>query len=201
MKHLSLCLLLLASPLLASDANITWNQPPGGTPAESWSVYIGTAPGVYGAPVTGILVQNYSFPDGAMTLDVRNYVAVSAVNASGESLPSVEVHGFPRAIITSAVPEQQAGFIRLVVNGFNFSDGITSADIDFPGMTVTSVTRVNANLIMIDYTVDPGTPPVAADLTITNKWQDDAGLVVSVISEVFPVPTLVPLQPVIVDVN
>ncbi len=206
MKRLALLFLLLcAAPLLASDANIVWTQPAGGASASSWNVHIGTVSGAH-TIVSNSLIPSYSFPDGAMTQDTRNYVVVTAIGGAGESAKSVEVHGFPRPVITSAVPVDNGSFVRLTVTGFNFSDGLSNIDIDFPGMTIISATRLTPNLLEIDYTVDPGTPPVAADLTVASKWQrgpagGDAGLVVSAISEVFPVPTLVPLPPIIMDVN
>jgi len=200
MKRLLILLMLCASPLFASDANFVW-VPGGPTVADTWSIYIGTTSGTYTPVATGLPTMSYSFPDGSMTPNVRNYVAVTGSNAAGESGFSVEVHGFPRAIITSAVPVQDVGFIRLTITGSNFSDGIATADIVFPGMTVLNVNRVSANQVFVDYTVDPGTPPVSADLTITNKWGDGAGLVVSVISQVFPVPSLVPPPPVVESIN
>ncbi len=208
MKRLALLFLLLcAAPLFASDANVTWTQPTSGATANSWNVYIGTTSGIH-AVVGSPLALSYSFPDGSMTQDLRNYIVVTAVGASGESAKSVEVHGFPRPVITSAVPVDMTTFIRLTVTGFNFSDVLSNVDIDFPGMTIISAVRLGPNLLEIDYTVDPGTPPVSLDLTVASKWQrgpagtpPDPGLVVSAISEVFPVPTLVPLPPIIMDVN
>ncbi len=204
-KFVVLLALFFAAPLFASDANLEWVQPAGGATASSWNVYIGTAPGTH-AVVSNTLIPSHSFPDGSMTQDVRNYVVVTALGGSGESAKSVEIDGFPRPVITSAVPVDNTSFVRLTVTGFNFSDGLSNIDIDFPGMTIISATRLTANLLEIDYTIDPGTPPVAADLTVASRWQrgpagGDAGLVVSAISEVFPVPTLVPLPPIIMDVN
>ncbi len=204
-QFVALLFLLCASPLFASDANLSWVQPASGAAANSWNVQIGTVSGTH-AIVFNSLTPNYSFPDGAMTQDARNYVVVTALGSAGESAKSVEIDGFPRPVITSAVPVDMTSFVRLTVTGFNFSDGLSNVDIDFPGMTIISVTRLSANQLEVDYTVDPGTPPVAADLTVASKWQrgpagGDAGLVVSAISEVFPVPTLVPLPPVIMDVN
>ncbi len=205
MKRLALLFLLCASPLFASDANLSWVQPSGGAAANSWNVYIGTTSGTHPA-VSNSLIPSYSFPDGSMTQDARNYVVVTALGGSGESAKSVEINGYPRPVITSAVPVDMGSFVRLTVTGFNFSDGLSNIDIDFPGMTIISAVRLTANLLEIDYTIDPGTPPVAADLTVASRWQrgpagGDAGLVVSAISEVFPVPTLVPLPPIIMDVN
>lgn len=201
----ALLLLLFSVPLLASDANLVWVQPSGGATANSWNVYIGTISGTH-AVAGNPLALSYSFPDGSMTQDVRNYIVVTALGGGGESAKSVEIDGFPRPVITSAVPIDMTSFVRLAVTGFNFSDGLSNVDIDFPGMTIISVTRINPNLLEIDYTIDPGTEPVAADITVASRWQrgpagGDAGLVVSAVSQVFPVPTLVPLPPVIMDVN
>ena len=206
MKRIALLFLLCAAPLFASDANLAWVQPAGGATPSSWSVYVGIASGAHSVTASGLLATNYSFPDGSMMPNVRNYVVVTATGLTGESAKSVEINGFPRPVITSAVPVDMTSFVRLTVGGFNFSDGLSNVDINFPGMTIISVTRLTANLLEIDYTIDPGTPPVAADLTVASKWQrgpagGDAGLVVSAISAVFPVPTLMPLPPVIMDVN
>jgi len=204
MRWLALLLVLVVSPFMASDADFTWDQP-AGAQVDSWNVYIGTTSGTHSL-VANPAVMTYSFPDGFMTPNVRNYVVLTAVGPTGESAKSIEVDGFPRPLISAAVPVQDVGFIRLTITGWNFSDGIAAVDVVFAGMTVIGVTRVNSMQLLVDYTVDPGTPPVGADLTVSNTWQrgpagGDAGLVTSLTSDVFLVPTLVPLPPVIMDVN
>ncbi len=204
MKNLLLIFLLLCcAPLMASDANVTWTQPPSsiGVFVDSWNIYVSPTAGTYGARFNqlDIFVQNYSFPDGSMVPNMRNYVVVTAVNLSGESAPSNEANGFPRPVITSAVPVQlAAGVISMTVLGSNLSDDLTTANTTIPGMTIVGVTVVSATEVVIDYTIDPGTTG-DANLTISNDWT--GGFVASIPSEVFIVPSLVPLPPVIMDVN
>jgi len=205
-----LCLLLLAcAPALASDVILEWDQPTGGADPTSYTIYVGTAPGVYGPGITGLpydpglVHQTHTFADGSLTQDARNYVVIAAVNASGESGPSVEISGYPRPTITGTpVPVQDVGFVRLTIDGHNFSDGISTADIALAGMTVISVNRVDATQIIIDYTIDPGTPDVPAAMTISNQWNDTAASwVASMQSAVVMIPSLVPLVPVPFDIH
>jgi hypothetical protein len=201
MRYLLAIFLLLTSPLLASDATFVWTHQ-GVIPADSYSVYVGDIPGAYTISVTGIVPTSYTFPNGTLFQNVRNYVAFTAVsNSAGESANSVEINGFPRPVVTSAVPQQQAGFIRLTVMGANFSDGMGVSDAQIVGMTIIAVNRVSATQLEIDYTLDPGTPNDPADMTVMNVWQGaDPGFVPSLESAVFLVPSLVPLPPIPTDV-
>lgn len=191
---------LVAASSFASDGQLIWDTLPGTPAIDTWSVYLGTAPGSYGLVISGLAVPTYTFPDGAMAQNQRNYIVLTATNVSGESAFSTEVNGFPRAVVTSAVPTQQPGFIRLTIDGSNFSDGIVETDVQIAGMTVVAVTRVSALQLLVDYTIDPGTPDDPAELTIMNIWDDAAGFIVSLPSTIFLVPSLVPAPPIWVDI-
>ena len=199
MKRLLALLFLLTSPAWASDAVLVWS--PSST-ATSYTARWGTAPGTYSQSAVSI-PTTLTFANGAMFQNVRNYLVVTASNASGTSGFSTEISGFPRPTITGAVAAQETGFIRLTVIGTNFSDGISTTDIELPGMTILAVTRISANEIHVDYTLDPGTPNDPVDLTVSNGWTDDAGFVASVKSEVFvvPAPGLAPPVPIIMDIH
>jgi len=188
-------LVLLCFPALASDAEMTWDQQ-GAVPADSTSVYFGSVPGAYGPPIIGIVTNMYVFADDQMFQNVRNYVAFTAVNATGESGFSEEVNGFPRPRVTSAVPVDMGTFIQLTINGSNFSDGVGTTDVQITGMAVVGVTRVDATQLLVDYTIDPGTPSGPADMTVVSKWNGASGTLVGPVSVVFLVPSLVPLPPI-----
>lgn len=197
MKRFALLMaLLLALPVAASDIIVTWDPSVGAT---SYNVYLGTAPGTYPL-ISPSPTSPYTFPDSAMFPNIRNYLAVSALNAAGESGLSQEINGFPRPTIVSALPTDQGGFFRVTVMGTNFSDGLALANVNFVGMTVLSVTRISAMELWIDYTIDPGTNG-DVDLVVSNDWQG-AGLAnMDVPSVVFLVPSMVPDPPVIIGVD
>ena len=200
MKKLLALLFLLAAPAGASDANIVWG--PAAT-ADTYSVYLGVAPGVYATPVTGITTLSHTFPDNAMTQNVKNFVAVSASNQTGESGLSAEISGFPRPRITGTAVTQETGFIRIAIVGSNFEPSLTAANIDLPGMDIITVTRVSVNEIQVDYTLAPGTPNDPVGLTVSNEWIG-AGFLKSISSEVFLVPEPgfnVPPAPLIMDIT
>jgi len=87
-------------------------------------------------------------------------------------------------------------FIQLTINGSNFSDGVGTTDVQITGMAVVGVTRVDATQLLVDYTIDPGTPSGPADMTVVSKWNGASGTLVGPVSVVFLVPSLVPLPPI-----
>jgi len=200
MRWLLLVLFLLSTPIWASDANVSWGPLP---TATGYTVHLGIVSGTY-PNVTMVSVASLSYDDGTMFQGVRNFLVVTASNVSGTSGFSEEINGFPRPVISSAVPLAEQDFIRMTVLGTNFSDGISAANINLPGMTILAVTWVNVNQILFDYRLDPGTPNDPVNLTVSNEWSGDAGFLKSVTSEVFivPAPGLNPPPvPILLDIN
>jgi len=171
-----LVLLLVAlcaagAPAKAGSIALTWDPTQGAT---GYHVYYGTQSGTY-LP-TFITTNSTSATISGLQDCATYFVAVKAVNASGESLDfSNELQGWSRPAVTAATPSSamQGAQIVMDVTGSNFQSGAV-VDLGNPHVILTSVQVLSCTHIQLLATVEPTASNIRPahvgrlDLTVSN---------------------------------
>jgi hypothetical protein len=187
MKRFTLILLLLALavPAFAQEnrMRLAWDRVLG---AEGYDVYFGVQTRIYGTPVEVLETNCGSDPaiceiDFAVGQgDINIYCAVKAKNTMGSSVDySREVVSFPApevtAVPTTCNPVAGGGVTcQAAIAGFNFAPGAT-ANITYPGVTVTGFQRLDARSMTIDFDISSDAMGGSAELVVRNPWNVTAG--------------------------
>lgn len=75
-----------------SSMQLAWNANPAGENVTGYKLYFGSAPDNYNGVGSPIQVGNVTSYSLSVTQQVTTYLRLSAVNASGESALSAEIH-------------------------------------------------------------------------------------------------------------
>lgn len=141
------------------------------TGATGYKIYYGTAPGVYGTPITVGNVTTSTVT--GLTNGTTYYFAVSATNTGGESIRSNEKSATPAAPMT----ENPTLFIKNV--DYNASGQMTKVEYGNGDVTTYTYNSLNLRLTRL-YTVNSLAQPVQ-DLNYT---YDSAGNILSITDNV-----------------
>jgi hypothetical protein len=97
------------------------------------------------------------------------YFVVTASNAAGESGPSSEVATWPRAILTTASPDEAEPGSQavVVVAGINFQAG-DLVQFGDPAIQIDSVSVDSCSQLTLALTIDPAAVPGPVDLQVTH---------------------------------
>lgn len=159
---------LFAAPALAGSIELQWD-PVTDPDLEGYRVYYGTSPGSYDQNIEVGNVTSYNLQGLA---DCTTwYVAVKAYDTGGleSELYSNEVEGWPRPVVSSAVPAQgeTGGQVSVTITGTNFMDG---AIVDFldAGIIVDAVTWNSCTEVVADITIASDAALGAKNIDVVN---------------------------------
>jgi len=135
---------------------ITWTASAGAT---SHNLYHATSPGV--ATLNGLQVANVTSPyqhDG-LTNGETTYYVVTAVNAEGESPPSIEAFGTPKVIIDDPLYSDQWHLENLGQLG-----GVPGEDANVRSVLEEGLTGVQARMAIVDDGLEIGHEDLASNI-------------------------------------
>jgi fibronectin type III domain protein len=168
---LVVALLAGAQQAKAGSIALSWDPTPNAT---GYHVYYGTQSGTY-LP-TFVTTSSTSATISGLQDCLTYYVAVKAVNASGESPTfSNELVGWSRPTITSATPSSamQGDQIVMDVVGSNFQSGAV-VDLGNPNVFLSSIQVVTCSHIQLLVTIEPTAKTIRPaqvgrlDVTVSN---------------------------------
>ena len=164
-------LTLLATAGLAVQAgtmDIAWDPVSG---ASGYTVYYGTASGVYqnSKDVPGGSTTSTTL--SGLTACTRYYVAVKAYDAQGleSETYSNEISGLPRPVVASVVPSrgEQGASLTLTISGESFDNGAT-VEFSGTGITVLATRRDSCSTLSVDIRIATDAPAGPRDVDVLN---------------------------------
>jgi len=134
--------------------DLSWSASSDNVGVTGYKVYRGTAPGVYGTPVT-LLASTQSYTDPAATPGTRYYYALTAVDAAGNESPkSAEVSAVSADNVAPAAP---TGLAALGGTGQVSLSWTASTELDISGYDLyRGGVKVNTALITATTYADNG---------------------------------------------